>query len=179
MYRAPSVELIVVFMKEKFVVLYLHIFLCVLLQQQTSSVCTEHQQCIVLYSNIYRRVYVFPFQDDVFLPYVIRGWNFTSTYSAWVWRMSRVTRDRTAERVSRDQTFRRERGQTVKYLNSLAQLTTSRIGNLTCGRSILRYLLSICDGHAYSLRDIRINGTCITVIIPCVGVNDSITVSSA
>ena len=31
--------------------------------------------------------------------------------SAWVWRMSRLTRDGTAEPNSRDQTLRRERGQ--------------------------------------------------------------------
>ena len=33
--------------------------------------------------------------------------------------MSRLARDRTAERVSRDQTLRREREQTGKYLFSL------------------------------------------------------------
>ena len=33
--------------------------------------------------------------------------------------MNRLTRDRTAERVSRDQTLRHERGQTGKYLFSL------------------------------------------------------------
>ena len=31
--------------------------------------------------------------------------------SAWVWRMSRLTRDGTAEPVSRDQVLRREQGQ--------------------------------------------------------------------
>ena len=35
--------------------------------------------------------------------------------SAWVWRMSRLTRDGTAEPYSRDQTLRRERGQGKSY----------------------------------------------------------------
>ena len=34
---------------------------------------------------------------------------------AWVWRMSRLTRDGTAEPNSRDQTLRRERGQGKSY----------------------------------------------------------------
>ena len=33
--------------------------------------------------------------------------------SAWVWRMSRLTRDGTAEPVSRDPILRRERGQGI------------------------------------------------------------------
>ena len=50
--------------------------------------------------------------------------------SGRVWRMSRLTRDRTAEPVSRDQILRRERG--LGNTNFLCvQLTTSRIGNLT------------------------------------------------
>ena len=36
--------------------------------------------------------------------------------SAWVWRMSRLTRDGTAEPNSRDQTLRRERGQGKSYI---------------------------------------------------------------
>ena len=46
--------------------------------------------------------------------------------SAWAWRMSRLTRDGTAEPVSRDQILRRERGQ-GKLNFSPVQLTTSRI----------------------------------------------------
>ena len=56
--------------------------------------------------------------------------------------MSRLTRDGTAEPISRDQILRRERGQgNIPILP--VQLTTSRIGNLT--RLILT--LAICDGH--------------------------------
>ena len=59
--------------------------------------------------------------------------------------MSRLTRDGTAEPVSRDQILRHERGQgNMKYSFSLfscpVQLTTSRIGNLS--RSI--HTLAIC-----------------------------------
>ena len=43
--------------------------------------------------------------------------------------MSRLTRDETAEPVSRDQIVRRERGKGIIIFP--VQLTTSRIGNLT------------------------------------------------
>ena len=43
--------------------------------------------------------------------------------------MSRLTRDGTAEPVSRDQILRRERGQGKKHIS--VQLATSWIGNLT------------------------------------------------
>ena len=43
--------------------------------------------------------------------------------------MSRLTRDGTVEPVSRDQIFRRERGQ--RNIHFPVQLTTSRISNLT------------------------------------------------
>ena len=56
-----------------------------------------------------------------------------------------MTRDGTAEPVSRDQILRRERGQGISIF--LVQLTTSRIGNLT--RLILT--LAICDDHMYIL----------------------------
>ena len=49
--------------------------------------------------------------------------------SAGVLRMSRMTRDGTAEPVSRDQILRRERKQGEKYMFPV-QPTTSRIGNL-------------------------------------------------
>ena len=49
--------------------------------------------------------------------------------------MSRLTRDGTAETVSRDQILRHERGQGIPV-----QLTTSRIGNLTR----LIHTLAIC-----------------------------------
>ena len=45
-------------------------------------------------------------------------------------RMSRLTRDGTAETVSRDQILRRVQGQGKKHVFPV-QLTTSRIGNLT------------------------------------------------
>ena len=52
--------------------------------------------------------------------------------------MSRLTRDGTAEPVSRDQILRRERGQ-GNFIFPF-QLTTSRIGNLT----LLIHTLAIC-----------------------------------
>ena len=77
--------------------------------------------------------------------------------------MSRLTRDGTAEPVSRDQILRRERGQgnilpnpfrETKFSGANAdreililpvQLTTSRIGNLT----LLILTLATCDDHTY------------------------------
>ena len=58
--------------------------------------------------------------------------------SAWRMEMSKLTRDETAEPVSRDQILRRERGQRIiHFLCSAADheqdwqlLTTSRIGSL-------------------------------------------------
>ena len=52
--------------------------------------------------------------------------------------MSRLTRDGTAEPVSRDEILRRKRGQ--GNIISLVQLTTSRIGKLTR----LIHTLAIC-----------------------------------
>ena len=52
-----------------------------------------------------------------------------------IWRMSRLTRDGTAEPVSQDKILKRERGQGADgdrvILIFCVQLTTSRIGNLT------------------------------------------------
>ena len=50
--------------------------------------------------------------------------------SALVWRMGRLMRDGTAEPISRNHFFRRERGQQGENIFP-AQLTTSRIGNHT------------------------------------------------
>ena len=55
-------------------------------------------------------------------------------------KMSRLTRDGTAEPVSRDQILRRERGQDREIFVFPVELTTSRIGSLT--RLILT--LAIC-----------------------------------
>ena len=57
--------------------------------------------------------------------------------------MSRLTRDGTAEPVSRDRILRRERGQGKLFF--LVHLTTSRIGNLTR----LFNSLAICYDHTY------------------------------
>ena len=57
--------------------------------------------------------------------------------------VSRLTRDGTAEPVSRDQIIRRELGQGKNNSIFPVQLTTSRIGNVT--RLILT--LAICDDH--------------------------------
>ena len=49
--------------------------------------------------------------------------------SAWSMEMSKLTRDGTAQHVSRDQILRRERGQRIIHF-PVQLLTTSRIGNL-------------------------------------------------
>ena len=58
--------------------------------------------------------------------------------------MTRLTRDGTAEPVSRDQILRRERDREVFIFP--VQLTTSRIGNLTRLIHTLLYAMTI---HAY------------------------------
>ena len=55
--------------------------------------------------------------------------------------MSRLTRDGTAEPVSRDQILRRERGQGNIHFS--VQLTLSRIGNLTRLILLLLYVMTI------------------------------------
>ena len=56
-----------------------------------------------------------------------------------------LTRDGTAEPVSRDQILRRERGQgNIHFFTS--HLTTSRVGNLT---RLIHTLAIICDDHTY------------------------------
>ena len=57
--------------------------------------------------------------------------------------MGRLTRDGTADPVSRDQILRHARDRRILFFP--AQLTTSRIGNLTR----LIYTLAICDDHTY------------------------------
>ena len=61
--------------------------------------------------------------------------------------MSRLTRDGTAEPVSRDQSSggNGENGKNI----FLVQLTTSRIGNLT---RLILLLLYVCDDHTYKIR---------------------------
>ena len=57
--------------------------------------------------------------------------------------MSRLTRDGTAEPVSRDQILRREQRQ--RNIHFSCSVTTSRIGNLAW----LILTLAICDDHTY------------------------------
>ena len=64
--------------------------------------------------------------------------------------MSRLTRDGTAEPVSRDQILRHARGQ--GNIIFPVQLTTSRIGNRT--RLIHTLLYQVCDDHTYIHRDL-------------------------
>ena len=59
--------------------------------------------------------------------------------------MSKLTRDWTAEPISRDQILRHARGQ--GNINLLVRLTTSRIGNLTRLIHTLLYVMAICDDH--------------------------------
>ena len=63
--------------------------------------------------------------------------------------MSRLTRDGTAEPISRDQILRHARGQ--GNIVFPVQLTTSRIGNLTRLIHTLLYVMTIhiCDDHTY------------------------------
>ena len=61
--------------------------------------------------------------------------------------MSRLTRDRTAESVSRDQILRCERGQ--GNINFPVQLTTCRIGNLTRLIHTLAICVTINTYHIY------------------------------
>ena len=64
--------------------------------------------------------------------------------------MSRLTRDGTAEPVSRDQILRHARGQ--GNIISPVQLTTSRIGNLTRLIHTLLYVMTIHTYiHTYNL----------------------------
>ena len=58
--------------------------------------------------------------------------------------MSRLTRDGTAEPISRDQIFRHARGQGILIFP--VQLTTSRIGNLT---RLIHTLLNVMTVHTY------------------------------
>ena len=77
-----------------------------------------------------------------------------ATDSAWVWRMSRLTRDETAEPVSSEQTLRRKRGQDVKYFPF--QLTTGRIDNfVTRLIQILLYLV-VSDNHIIAKQKAKI-----------------------
>ena len=62
--------------------------------------------------------------------------------------MSRLTRDGTAEPVSRDQILRRKRRQGKTFFP--IELTTSRNGNLTR----LIPTLAICDDHTYSISSV-------------------------
>ena len=60
--------------------------------------------------------------------------------------MSRLTRDGTAEPVSRDQILRHERGQEILFFP--VQLTTSRIGNLTRLIHTLAICLTLISGRS-------------------------------
>ena len=64
--------------------------------------------------------------------------------------MSRLTRDGTAEPVSRDQILRRERRQ--DNIIFPVRVTTSRIGNLT---RLVR-TLAMCDDHIYDCNRLQI-----------------------
>ena len=72
--------------------------------------------------------------------------------------MSRLTRDGTAEPVSRDQILRHARGQGNIIFS--VQLTTSRIGNLTRLIHTLLYVMTIHTYiHTISTYCIRVDGT--------------------
>ena len=72
--------------------------------------------------------------------------------------MSRLTRDGTAEPVSRDQILRRERGQ--GNINFPAQLTTCRIGNLT--RLIHTLAMCVTIHNTYNMQA-PVNHTCLFI----------------
>ena len=72
------------------------------------------------------------------------GIPYVSTRFSPSMEMSRLTRDGTAETVSRDQLLRRERGQRIIIFP--VQLTTSRIGNL---RRLIHTLAICVTIHTY------------------------------
>ena len=78
----------------------------------------------------------------------------TTTRFSLSMEMSRLTRDGTAETVSRDQILRHARGQGNTIFP--VQLTTSRIGNLTRLIHTLLYMMTIhttmCDCVLHCLR---------------------------
>ena len=75
------------------------------------------------------------------------GGNPVSTRFSLGMEMSRLTRDGTAEPVSRDQILRHARGQGNTIFP--VQLTTSRIGNLTRLIHTLLYVMTI---HTHTLK---------------------------
>ena len=68
--------------------------------------------------------------------------------------MSKLTRDGTAEPVSRDQFFRREGDRDILIFP--VRLTARRIGNLTR----LIHTLAICDDHTYVHINYTIRPSC-------------------
>ena len=90
--------------------------------------------CIVLYSKIYGRVYVFPFRDDVFLPC---GCDQELEFYINIFSLSLGNEQADAgpdgrTRLARPNSQART-GTDSKIFKFSAQLTTSRIGNLTRG----------------------------------------------
>ena len=82
--------------------------------------------------------------------------------------MSRLTRDGTAEPVSRDQILRHARGQ--GNIIFPVQLTTSRIGNLTRLIHTLLYVMTI---HTYIHTRMRANTFFLETILHFYGKNDN------
>ena len=70
--------------------------------------------------------------------------------------MSRLTRDGTAEPVSRDQILRHARGQGNIFFS--VQLTTSRIGNLTRLIHTLLYVMTIHTYIKTLIQALRVGG---------------------
>ena len=66
--------------------------------------------------------------------------------------MSRLTRDGTAELISRDEILRRERDREICIFP--VQLTTSRMGNLTRLIHTLLYVFTIDYIHSYTINTI-------------------------
>ena len=85
------------------------------------------------------------------------GMNPVSTRFSLSMEMSRLTRDGTAETVSRDQILRGANGDR-EILVFPVQLTTSRIGNLALSRLILT--LALCYHHAYEVVVMSSTRTC-------------------
>ena len=104
----------------------------------------------------------------MFFYLVTRGWNFTSPYSAWVWRMSRLTRDRTANafRKTKLSGANGDRQGNIHFLCSADheqdwQPHPRLIHTLLFTQYIMWWPCILFERHSFYS-----NGTCSTVIIP-------------
>ena len=89
-----------------------------------------------------------PPRGDIFFNSFFRSFQ-TSIQPVWVWRTHWLTRDGTAESVSRDQFLRRERGQGKIHIFPV-QLTTRGIGSHT---RLVHTLLKVLTIHIHNVKN--------------------------